>query len=73
MITLGLQADGNGDDDALLHAAAEFVRKHIGHLWRQPHPGQQTGHLLIQLALGELHAVICQAERNLVADAHAPG
>ena len=44
MITFGLQADGDGDADALLHAAGEFVRIHLRHLGRQADLAEQIAH-----------------------------
>ena len=43
---LGLQADRDGDADALLHAAAQLVRVHLGHLRRQADPFEQAGDVI---------------------------
>ena len=40
---LGSQADGDGDADALLHAAAQLVRKHVRHVAPQTDAVEQLG------------------------------
>ena len=67
---LGAQADGDGDADALLHAAGQLVRIHVRHLGRQADLAEQVAHARRRVSRGDsAHAVVGQRVGDLRADA----
>ena len=69
MMTLGAEADGGGDADALLHAAAELVRKEAGDFGLEVDGFEQLGDADLELVLGWILLMGLDGIFDLAADA----
>ena len=67
---LGAQENRNGDTDALLHAAAQLVGKHVGDCRLQINPLQYLRNAQPFFAAAQLHIVGAHGVNHLAANAY---